>query len=97
MRHEAAHQERCRDKDMLAVALEREDAIRKSELEEQARRRSETLELQQFYKEQKGIKMQSEAALEQLVAQENDKIWAKQEANWRREDRARINLLKNVY
>lgn len=41
--------------------------------------------------------MQSEAALEQLVAQENDKIWAKQEANWRREDRARINLLKNVY
>ena len=32
-----------------------------------------------------------------LVDIENEKKWAKQEQQWRREDQARINLLKNVY
>lgn len=82
---------------MLQLALEREEAMRQIEVEELARRRTETVELQKFYKEQKGVKLQNEQALEQLVAVENDKIWSKQEAQWRREDQARINLLKNVY
>jgi len=32
-----------------------------------------------------------------LIDEENEKKWSKQEAQWRREDQARINLLKNVY
>jgi hypothetical protein len=32
-----------------------------------------------------------------LVALENDKRWGKQEQQWRREDQARVNLMKNVY
>jgi len=32
-----------------------------------------------------------------LVALENDKRWGKQEQQWRREDLARVNLMKNVY
>jgi len=32
-----------------------------------------------------------------LVAIENDKRWGKQEQQWRREDLARVNLMKNVY
>lgn len=94
---QAKHEDKNRDKDMLSLALEREAAIRQIEVEELARRRTETLELQKFYKEQKGAKAAGEQALEQLVAVENDKIWSKQEAQWRREDQARINLLKNVY
>lgn len=32
-----------------------------------------------------------------LVAVENDKQWNMREQQWRREDQARVNLLKNVY
>jgi hypothetical protein len=32
-----------------------------------------------------------------LVLIENDKRWSKQEQQWRREDLARVNLMKNVY
>ena len=35
--------------------------------------------------------------IEQLVENENIKQWESKEAQWRREDQARINLLKNVY
>lgn len=79
------------------MALEREEAIAAAEVAERARRRQETQELQQFYREQKSIKQADEAHLENLVAAENDKIWAKKEAQWRREDQARVNLLKDVY
>lgn len=32
-----------------------------------------------------------------LVAEENAKQWQQREHQWRREDKARVNLLKNVY
>ena len=35
--------------------------------------------------------------IEQLVENENIKQWESKEAQWRREDQARINLMKNVY
>lgn len=35
--------------------------------------------------------------IEDLVAVENAKQWDQREQQWRREDQARINLLKNVY
>ena len=62
---------------MLTKALDREMAIKQSEEEECTRIRQETLELQQFYREQKGVKAEGEKHLESLVAVENDKIWSK--------------------
>jgi hypothetical protein len=35
--------------------------------------------------------------VDDLVAQENAKQWEAREQQWRREDQARVNLLKNVY
>lgn len=35
--------------------------------------------------------------IENLTQIESEKIQGKREAQWRREDQARINLLKNVY
>ena len=35
--------------------------------------------------------------VDDLVAQENAKQWESREQQWRREDQARVNLLKNVY
>jgi len=45
---------------MLQLALEREEAMRQIEVEELARRRTETVELQKFYKKQEGVKLQNE-------------------------------------
>lgn len=46
--------------------------------------------------------MKSDAAakermLEALTQEENEKQWNAREQQWRREDQARVNLLKNVY
>lgn len=35
--------------------------------------------------------------IEELVAAENAKQWDTREQQWRREDQARVNLLKDVY
>lgn len=35
--------------------------------------------------------------IDQLVSEENAKQWDAREQQWRREDQAKINLLKNVY
>ena len=35
--------------------------------------------------------------IDELVAAENAKQWDTREQQWRREDQARVNLLKNVY
>jgi hypothetical protein len=60
-------------------------------------RREEVMTLQKFYQEGKNDKAQYEKMIEGLVAQENEKQWNSRESQWRREDQARVNLLKNVY
>ena len=35
--------------------------------------------------------------VDSLVENENIKQWEAREAQWRREDQARVNLMKNVY
>lgn len=35
--------------------------------------------------------------IEEMTQQENDKQWNAREQQWRREDQARVNLMKNVY
>jgi len=93
----AGHLEKARDKDMLQTALEREEAIKNLEEQERQARRQEVMTLQKFYQETKGDKAAYEKMVEGLVATENEKQWNSREQQWRREDQARTNLLKNVY
>jgi len=53
--------------------------------------------LQGFYQQGKNDKKEYEKMIEGLVANENEKQWNAREVQWRREDQARVNLLKNVY
>lgn len=82
---------------MLQTALEREEAIKNLEEQERQARRQEVMTLQKFYQETKGDKAAYEKMVEGLVAAENEKQWNAREQQWRREDQARTNLLKNVY
>ena len=82
---------------MLDKALNREAALRRlEELEKEARKR-EIVELQSHYSQGQKDKAAYEKMVDDLVAQENAKQWESREQQWRREDQARINLLKNVY
>lgn len=67
------------------------------EAEERLARRREIQELQKHYNKQQQDKHAYERMIDSLVEQENAKQWDAREQQWRREDQAKINLMKNVY
>jgi len=97
LREQAETQDRLRDKDLLSNALTKEKAIEDLEAAEKKARRDEIVELQKHYGQQAEDKAAYEKMLEDAVQNENAKQWESKEAQWRREDQARINLMKNVY
>ncbi len=77
--------------------MAREKAVEDQEEAERLARKSEIVELQKHYGAVAEDKAAYEKMIEQLVENENIKQWENKEAQWRREDQARINLMKNVY
>lgn len=67
------------------------------EAAEKQARRNEIVELQKHYGNVANEKAEYEKMVDQLVENENIKQWEAREAQWRREDQARVNLMKNVY
>lgn len=53
--------------------------------------------MQSHYNRVASDKAAYERHVDELTQQENEKQWNAREQQWRREDQARINLLKNVY
>jgi len=60
-------------------------------------RRREIQELQTHYQNTASDRAAYERRIDELTQQENEKQWDAREQQWRREDQARVNLLKNVY
>ena len=67
------------------------------EQEEKERRRREIVELQKHYGKATEDKAAYERMVDELTMQEGNRQWDAREQQWRREDMARVNLLKNVY
>lgn len=67
------------------------------EQEEKDRRRREIVELQKHYGKATEDKAAYERMIDELTMQEGNRQWDAREQQWRREDMARVNLLKNVY
>jgi len=86
LRLQALDLDKNRDRDMLATALEREEAVKRIEEAEKLARREEVMTLQKFYQQGKGDKAAYEKMIETLVAAVNGKQWDAREAQWRRED-----------
>ena len=97
LREHAEEQDRLRDKELLNAALHREKQMQDLEAAEKQARRNEILELQRHYGNVANEKAEYEKMVDQLVENENIKQWEAREAQWRREDQARVNLMKNVY
>ncbi len=97
LREQAGQLERNKDKVLLEAALQKEQAIEQIEAEERLARRREIQELQAHYNNVQSDKAAYERRIDQLTQEENEKQWNNREQQWRREDQARVNLLKNVY
>ena len=89
--------EKGRDKELLQAALTREQALQDIEEAERAQRRKEVIELQQYYKQSEADKASYEKLVDEFVQQEAERQYKMREAQWQREEQARINLLKDVY
>ena len=55
------------------------------------------MELQQYYLQMAQDKKAEEALIEHLTQLESEKQWKLREDKWRKEDQARVNLMKDVY
>jgi hypothetical protein len=89
--------EKERDKFMLQMALDREHAFEELELQEKDERRKESKELQNHYKQQSDNAQREEAMIEYLTQLEEEKQRKIQDDKWRKEDEAKIQLLREVY
>ena len=97
LREQAQQVDRNRDKILLDAALDRERAVEQVEAEERLARRREIQELQKHYQNTQSNKAAYEKMIEEMTQVENEKQWDAREQQWRREDQARVNLMKNVY
>lgn len=89
--------EKQRDKDMLQAQLDREAALERLENEEKAARRKEVVELQKHYFQAAADQKKEEELIEHLTQLEAEKQQKIRDDQWRKEDNARINLMKEVY
>lgn len=89
--------EKERDKYLLQQALDRENAMENLEKQEKDDRRREAKELQDHYKQQSDDAAREEQQIEELTRLEEERQRKIQEDKWRKEDEARIQLLREVY
>ena len=82
---------------MLNTALTREQQLERIEQEEKLRRRQEVVELQQYYLQKAEDKKAEEQLIEHLTWLESEKQWKMREDKWKKEEQARVNLMRNVY
>jgi hypothetical protein len=94
LREDQLRFEKMRDKEMLDKALTRERQIALLEEEERLRRRQEVIDLQKFYLQKAEDKKAEEQLIEYLTWLESEKQWKLKEDKWKKEDQARINLMK---
>ena len=97
LRNIQSQEEKDRDKELLNAALAREKALADIEEAERLKRRSEVIALQKYYKQSQSDKEAYEKLVDEFVQAEAERQYKMREAQWQREEVARINLLKDVY
>jgi hypothetical protein len=89
--------EKARDRELLEAALARDKAVAEIEEAERIKRRNEVIALQAYYKQSESDKNAYEKLIDEFVSAEAERQFKMREAQWQREEQAKINLLKDVY
>lgn len=94
---EQERKEKERDRAMVHNAVAREEALNKLESDEKEARRQEAKNLMSLYAQGKADKEAEEKILDKLTLEEEQKQWKMREAQWRKEEEAKVQLMREVY
>lgn len=97
MKEEELQREKEVDKRMIDDIVERERQIAMAEAAEKERHKQETIEYLKNFKNRSDEVKLNQDHLDKLLEEEREKQWKKQKDQWEKEEKARINLLYDVY
>jgi len=89
--------EKERDKNMVKKVIGRENELLTLEMEEKRRQKEDAKNLIKDFSDKLVDQKNEEKMIDYLVKAEDDKQWDRKEQQWRKEDDAKITLLKDVY
>lgn len=97
IREEELARERIADKQMIDSMVERERILGQLEAEAREKYKQETKDFLKNYKNRSNELALDQDYLDKLLAQERDKQWQKRQNVWDKEEKARVDLMYDVY
>ena len=89
--------EKVADKKMVDQIIEKERQMALLEEQEKERHKQETINYLKNFKNRSNELKMNQDYLDKLLQEEQEKQWRKQQSQWDKEEKARINLLYDVY
>jgi len=89
--------ERKNDKEMINEVVNREQMLAKLEADAKEQYKIETKNFLSNFKNRSDELKVNQDLLDRLLKEETDRQWAKRQAQWDKEEEARVKLLYNVY
>lgn len=97
LKEEDLKNERIEDKQMIDDIVERERQIALAEAAEKERHKQETRDYLKNFKNRSNELKLNQDLLDKLLEEERNKQWKKRQDQWDKEEKARVNLLYDVY
>ena len=89
--------EKQNDKDLINAIVSKENALDDIDKKEKERKKQEFFQNKKYLEFIMNQKKEAEAWMDQIVKDEADKQWRKEQEAWMKQENARIELLKQVY
>lgn len=97
MKEDAIAKEKAADKQMIDSLVERERMLAQLEADAKERYKQETRDFLKNYKNRTNELAHDQDYLDKLLEEERNKQWKKRQDQWDKEEKARVNLLYDVY
>ncbi len=89
--------EKAKDRELIDAIVNKEKGLDEIDRKEKERKKSEFFQNKKYLEYVMNQKKEAELWMDQIVANEADKKWKKDQENWMKQENARIELLKQVY
>ena len=89
--------EKKKDRELIDATVNKEKALDEIDRKEKERKKAEFSQNKKYLEYVMNQKKEAEAWMDQLVQNEADKKWRKEQDEWMKQENARIELMKKVY
>lgn len=89
--------EKAKDRELIDAIVNKEKGLDEIDRKEKERKKSEFFQNKKYLEYVMNQKKEAELWMDQIVANEADKKWKKDQENWMKQENARIELLKQTY